>query len=30
MLCPENISTDNYINMGKMMRPFMVDNYINC
>ena len=26
---PEKFYTDNYLNFGKMMRPFMFDNYIN-
>ena len=25
---PDKYYTDNYINFGKMMRPFMLDNYI--
>ena len=26
---PEKFYTDNYLNFGKMMRPFMLDNYIS-
>jgi dihydrofolate reductase len=26
---PEKFYTDSYLNFGKMMRPFMLDNYIN-